>query len=711
MGIERARGEIRYRFRHQSFVQRFDLAKDTNFDDGRLRVSVHPSAKRLCVRVKACDAVEIDACVLYFEQSLRSGDRFFLNGYQSWTDSREFSPDERIGSFPPLLRPALERFFRTNHYGDYDIVPSAGRHLHGFTYMYTRACGANSIRFYGSLSEAEGFTIFRVLPEDRRIVVQKDCTGLALTSGMEWKAFDLYVDDGDEDTVFEKYFHDVHESAGLSARSTPPWTGWTSWYYHYTNINETIILSNLDAFREKNIPIDVFQIDDGWQTAVGDWLEVKDAFPQGLRPIVDRIHEAGYRAGLWLAPFVAEKKSQLAKQHPEWLLRDAEGNPIPAGHSWLWSGDFYGLDIDQPGLRSYLANVFDTVLNVWGFDLVKLDFLYGACLVPAHGKTRGTRMVEAMDLLRKFVGDKLILGCGVPLGPAIGRVDICRIGPDVGHEWTNTLTRGLAMRETVSTVTALENAIGRRHWSGRAFSNDPDVFFLRSLSFEGQKFDPFIAVQELRWGKRIPLDESEKYTLFLLNNILGRLVFTSDDVREYSDNTQALYLSAFPLREKSDLRVRLVGPPPAFGEIGGCYEMTFRIDSFRYRVYANLSNETIDMTSPVAGFSRDEKLQSRFFEQGSVLTLEPHASICLLEESSAAMAVVASEGHLFPGSDLICSWNGDDDVSISRDERARGAGNAVLKVRPGKRGLRVNGRLVPTTSYLGRDQVIVVTWE
>ncbi|HMY16913.1 MAG TPA: hypothetical protein PKA58_11385, partial [Polyangium sp.] len=320
-------------------------------------------------------------------------------------------------------------------------------------------------------------------------------------------------------------------------------------------------------------------------------------------------------------------------------------------------------------------------------------------------------MVEAMDLLRKFVGDKLILGCGVPLGPAIGRVDICRIGPDVGHEWTNTLTRGLAMRETVSTVTALENAIGRRHWSGRAFSNDPDVFFLRSLSFEGQKFDPFIAVQELRWGKRIPLDESEKYTLFLLNNILGRLVFTSDDVREYSDNTQALYLSAFPLREKSDLRVRLVGPPPAFGEIGGCYEMTFRIDSFRYRVYANLSNETIDMTSPVAGFSRDEKLQSRFFEQGSVLTLEPHASICLLEESSAAMAVVASEGHLFPGSDLICSWNGDDDVSISRDERARGAGNAVLKVRPGKRGLRVNGRLVPTTSYLGRDQVIVVTWE
>ncbi len=267
------------------------------------------------------------------------------------------------------------------------------------------------------------------------------------------------------------------------------------------------------------------------------------------------------------------------------------------------------------------------------------------------------------------------------------------------------------MRETVSTVTALENAIGRRHWSGRAFSNDPDVFFLRSLSFDGQKFDPFIAAQELRWGKRIPLDDAEKYTLFLLNHILGRLVFTSDDIREYSDDIRALYLSAFPLREKSDLRVRLVGPPPAFGEIGGCYEMTFRIDTLRYRVYANLCDETITVTVPVAGFSRDEKLHPRFLEHGSVVTLEPHASICVLEESSAAMAVVAAEGHLFPGSDLICSLIGDDDVSISRDERARGTGNAVLKVRPGKLGLRVNGRFIPTTSYLGRDQVIVVTWE
>lgn len=711
VGITCARGEIRYHCRHRPFVLRFDVSQDREMDDGRIAAFFSMDADRMNLRIEAREDVEMDACVLYFEQSFPVGERFFLNGYQSWTDSREFAPNERIAPFPPLLRPVLERFFRTNHYGDYDLIATSGRHLHGFTYFYSRAETSSTIHFCGSLSEAEGFTIFRVLPEERRIIVQKDCAGLFLTAGDSWHAFDLYFDQGLEEAIFARYFQLVHDVAGLPRRSTPPWTGWTSWYYYYTDINENIILKNLDVFGQQKIPIDIFQIDDGWQAAVGDWLDVNDKFPNGLRPIVDRIHAAGYRAGLWLAPFVAEKKSRLVAEHPEWLLRDAEGNPLPAGNSGLWSGDFYGLDIDHPAFRAYLATVFDTILNAWAFDLVKLDFLYGACLIPAHGKTRGKRMVEAMALLRDLVGDKLILGCGVPLGPAIGRVDICRIGPDVGHEWTNTLTRGLGMRETISTVTALENAIGRRQLSGQAFSNDPDVFFLRPLSFDGQKFDPFVAVQELRWGKRIPLTEAEKYTLFLLNNIFGRLVFTSDDIGEYSDDTRALYLSAFPLREKSDLQVRLIGPAPAFGEIGGAYEITFRIETLRYRVYANLSNESISCVLPVAGFSRNERLRPRWLERGAAVILEPHAAFCMLEESGAEITLLASEGHLFPGSDLHWTWDGASEVSITRDERARGPGHAVLLVRSEKPGLRVNGQFVPLTSYLGRSRVLVVTWE
>lgn len=710
MGIDHARGELRYRWQHRLYALPLDVAAVHIVEDERVRVSAQVTGNRMIIRVVALDHIEIDSFALYFQRPFRPHDRFFLNGYQSWTDSREFSPNERIASFPGILRPVLEGVFRTNHYGDYDIVPAFGAHLHGFTYFYVRQQQGGSIDFLGSLSEAEGYTIVSVLPDDRRVIVQKDCAHLTLASGDEWKAFDLYVDVGDEEEVFSNYLRRWHELGNLEHRSTPPWTGWTSWYYHYTNISEAIVQKNLDAFVTRRIPIDIFQIDDGWQTAVGDWLDVNDKFPKGLKPIVERIHAAGYKAGLWLAPLVAEKKSRLVAKHPEWLLHDADGNPVPAGNSHLWSGDFYGLDIDHPRLRAYLTKVFETILHVWGFDLVKLDFLYGACLVPDPGKLRATKMVDTMDFLRFLVGDKYILGCGVPLGAAMGRVDICRIGPDVGHEWTNTLTRGMAIRETISTVTALENAIGRRHLSGRAFSNDPDVFFLRHLSFEGQKFDPLLALQELRWGKRIPLTDREKYTLFLLNNLFGRLVFTSDDLDEYDDATMQLYLSSFPLREKEDVRVDLIGPAPAFGEVGGCYQIRFRIGALQYWVVANLANEAVSWTLPDNGFSRDMRGQGRLHARGEIVQLAPHASLCLLEESPGSVVLLGSERHLFPGSELLeCAWDGADTVTLARDERARGRGNVFLKVPPGKTGLYVQNRFVHATAVQGRENIVVVS--
>jgi alpha-galactosidase len=712
VGIERARGEFRYRCHHRAFSITIDLTHASTFDDGRVRISVRFSAPRWTIRVTARDPIDVEAFALYFDEPTLPSSRFFLNGYQSWTDSREFSPKECIQPFPPLLRPLLERIFRTNHYGDYHFVPAVDQHLHGFTYYYRRDERRQEIHFCGSLSEREGFTIFRVLPEVRRIIIQKDCEGLSLAPGEAWTAFELFVQSGDAQDVMANYLAQCHEAQGLSNRSTPPWTGWTSWYYHYTNITEAIITSNLDAFVQKKVPIDVFQIDDGWQAAVGDWLDINSKFAQGLRPIVDRIHAAGIRAGLWLAPLVAEKKSRLFVEHPEWVLRDIDGNPIPAGNSALWSGDFYGLDIDNEDLRNYLAQVFDTILNVWGFDLVKLDFLYGACLVPAHGKTRGTRMVESLDFLRRLVGDKYILGCGVPLGPAIGRVDICRIGPDVGHEWANTLTRGLGMRETISTVTALENAIGRCHLSGQTFSNDPDVFFLRELSFAHQKFDPFLAFQELRHGKQIPLSSAEKYTLFLLNNIFGRLVFTSDDIQEYSVDMWDLYTSSFPLLDKRDVRVKLVGPVPAFGEVGGCYEIRFCLGDLQYWAYANLANEAVNITLPVAGFSRDEKLRGRFHASNETLTLKPHSAFCMLQEGPGEFALLGSESHLFPGSDII-TWTriGSHELTFVRDERARGHGRIFFRIPADIPGIIVNGQFIQATTVLDQKHLIVVPVE
>jgi alpha-galactosidase len=702
------RGELRYRTPAGHAVLWFGEAGPEVVEDANVRLHVTRGQGRFDLTVQARAEVTVERIALEHRRRFLPADRFFLNGYQSWTDSREFGPEEAIPPFPPLLRPALARLFRLNRYGDYDFAERPGKNLHGFTYAYMRGEGADEIELIGSLSEGEGFTVFYFNPDEGRFVIEKDAAGLVLGRGAEWKAFRLHLGTGPEARVFSDYVERYLAENGLPLLAAPQRTGWTSWYYHYTNISEAIVLKNLDAFVRRGVPIDVFQIDDGWQGAVGDWLVVNEKFPRGMRSLVDRIHAAGMSAGLWLAPFVAEKKSRLVAEHPEWLLRDEGGRPLPAGNSALWSGDFYGLDIEHPGLRDYLTRVFDTVLRQWGFDLVKLDFLYGACLRPRPERTRGEVMTRAMTFLRELCGDKRILGCGVPLGPAFGRVDYCRIGPDVAHEWGNTMTRGTNLREGISTIVALENAIGRRQLDGIAFRNDPDVFILRPLSFEREKFDLTLSLQELRYGKRRPLDAREEGTLFLLNHVFGALVFTSDDLDEYDARTMALYLSAFPLRPKEDLAVRLVGRGPSFNATGGVYEIRFRIGALRYLVLANLSEEPARRSLEAPAFSVDEARKGRFHAAGEELLLPAHASICLLEEPGDEIALVGSEGHLFPGADIEQFAACGDAIMIRRAAKARGVGKVLLRIGAGREGIRVNGTHVAATRYAGREGLVVL---
>ena len=265
----------------------------------------------------------------------------------------------------------------------------------------------------------------------------------------------------------------------FNSRNAPgkamPITGWTSWYNYYTRISEEIILNNLFSLSEYRIPIDTFQIDDGFQTAVGDWLSLKPEFPNGMKHIAAEIHKQGYMAGLWLAPFICEKKSELAKQHKKWLVADTSGKPVVAGWNPGWSGDFYALDIYNPRVREYIEHVFNTVLREWDYDMVKLDFLYAAAIIPRAGKSSGAIMHDAMVFLRECVKSRKILGCGVPLGSSFGLVDYCRIGGDVALKWEDRLLKFMRYRERVDTLHSLTSTIGRRHLNGNAFINDPDV--------------------------------------------------------------------------------------------------------------------------------------------------------------------------------------------------------------------------------------------
>ena len=459
----------------------------------------------------------------------KASKKMFFNGYQTWTYSPEYTPSGRIRGLNGTPGFGIKKF-ALDRYGDYHFVryPWHKGILHGFSYCYFR--DGDRYRLIASLDETSGYTMFTYDASREVLKLERDCKGVA-AAGTNFDAFDLFYAEGDEHEVFDKWF----KALGIN-NSVPPIKGYSSWYNHYQDINEAGIEDDLAGACKVFDKGDLFQVDDGWEPFVGDWETTDKAkFPDGLKPVAERIHKDGFKAGLWLAPFVCEEKSTVFREHPDWMLM-YNGEPWKNGSNW--SG-FYSLDIDNPEVREYLRRVFNRIFDEWGFDLVKLDFLYAAAPFATgdHGRendgpyseSRAGRMIRALMFLRELCRDKLILGCGTPVMPAFGLVDYCRVGCDVGLDWNDELYMRIIHRERVSTKHSLGNTIFRRGLDGRAHGNDPDVFFLRDSN--------------------ISLTEKEKEYLATVNALCGSVWLTSDNLNAYDAEKIARYRRLAHMRE------------------------------------------------------------------------------------------------------------------------------------------------------------------
>lgn len=558
--------------------------------------------------------VTIQRLEIQFDLQLSPGARFFASGFQSWSESRLYGVNEAI----PQLRSIARKYMGL--YGD-DLIPGIphGRgYLHSWTYTYIRQGSAAaqsskekgpSLQFFGSLNESTGFTLFLYDHPNGILTVRKDMRGLQLSHS--FPALDFWAGEGGEQEVFDRYF----QTMGIAAPAAPPAIGWTSWYRYFNEISEEIILRNLEPFAAfnrvatkshviRNADLQsqgiqtkekwpaYFQIDDGWQTATGDWLSAKPSFPQGMGYLAQKIREQGLLPGLWLAPFVAAKGSDLVKKHPEWLLRDAKGRLLKVGWNPVWGGWYYALDFYNNEVRNHLGGILHTILDRWGYELVKLDFLFAACLAPPSGKTRGQVMFEAMEFLRKLAGSKKILAGGVPLGSAFGLADFCRIGGDVYLAWEHSLLSFLRFRERVGALASLRATLGRWQLDGRAFRNDPDVFILRN---ETQKLTP-----------------CQQQTILTINALLGSLFFTSDDPGAYSPEQMAELEGALDLRGS-----RII----AVGELKkDVYEIEFENSGERYRALCNLTKRACIVA---AGGQNHDSIELQAFESIIIKAEQP----------------------------------------------------------------------------------------
>lgn len=294
---------------------------------------------------------------------------------------------------------------------------------------------------------------------------------------------DWLVAEGEEQGIFDVYSQLLSDRFGSRRRGKAPRV-WCSWYSLYTAIDEKII--NQIVQQLQGYPFDVIQIDDGWQQKVGDWLP-NAKFPSGMETLATVIHSQGKKAGLWLAPFLAVKSARLFREHPQWFVKDEKGHFISAGINW--GEPLYALDTTHPQVLEWLRRLMVQVRN-WGFDYVKLDFLYAAALpgIRYQDIPREVAYRQGLNVIRQSLGEDIfLLACGAPIFPSLGLCDALRVGPDVSGEWENTRD---AVILTNPAIPGARNAIRttlHRLWLKQIIHIDPDVVY---FSQRGNRLTP-----------------------------------------------------------------------------------------------------------------------------------------------------------------------------------------------------------------------------
>ena len=497
--------DIKY-FKNGKKYSNFDTCKDFEIESlkkgGKYTVTL--IAKKDIELIEAIDLLPIPT-------NLK--DLYFLNGYQSWTDTKEFKLADRLRNIKKSPH-IISHMFAMHAYGDNHFYKYSIKKSHGYDLFYSK--GKNESFIY-NLNFDVAYLIIEIIKDKRTTLhLISDLNGYKLKKGESVKIFDYYY--------FPDYEKGIESfNAHLPLLNKEKIFGYTSWYNYYQNINEEIILRDLKALDDR---FNLFQIDDGYETFVGDWLDVDPKkFPNGLEPIVKEIHNRGFKAGLWLAPFVGEEKSKLFKEHKNWFVKDKKGKFIKAGGNW--SGH-YCLNLYNEEVRDYIRKSLEHYMNM-SFDFFKLDFLYAAGLPSYEGKTRCMAQKESYDFLREVLKDKLILGCGANLLNSWGSFDYLRVGPDVSLSFDDVAYMRLFHRERPSTKVTIQNTIFRSIYDQRLFANDPDVFLLRddniSLTFEQRK------------------------ALTTINALFGSVLMTSDNIADYDDKKKQVLADALDIFE------------------------------------------------------------------------------------------------------------------------------------------------------------------
>jgi alpha-galactosidase len=323
----------------------------------------------------------------------------------------------------------------------------------------------------------------------KSIEVALDTEGLALGPGESWELEEfLYTSGASRPAMLTKLAARIAEHHPPLKFKNPP-AGWCSWYCFGPRVTAKNVMDNLAAIAKDAPQLKYVQIDDGYQPAMGDWLDTGSAFGGDVQSVLQAIRTQGFEPAIWVAPFIAEAGSRVFQEHPEWFMKGEDGKPLSADkvtfRGWR-RGPWYALDGTHPGAQKHLENVFRTMREKWGVTYFKLDANFWGAMHGGRLHDGKATRIEAyrrgMQAVLKGAGDSFILGCNHPIWGSFGVIHGSRSSADIKRDWP---TFSKIARQNLS-----------RNWqNGTLWWNDPDAITLSgTLPLEEYRFHATMGV-------------------------------------------------------------------------------------------------------------------------------------------------------------------------------------------------------------------------
>ncbi|MBU2670734.1 alpha-galactosidase [Actinoplanes bogorensis] len=116
-----------------------------------------------------------------------------------------------------------------------------------------------------------------------------------------------------------------------------------------------------------------YVLDDGWfgsrrddTSGLGDWVVSPDVWPDGLHPLIDRVKQLGLQFGLWFEPEMVNPDSDLAREHPEWIMSARSDWPVESRRQQV-------LNLGIPGAYQHVRDQIFAILSEYAVDYIKWD--------------------------------------------------------------------------------------------------------------------------------------------------------------------------------------------------------------------------------------------------------------------------------------------------------------------------------------------------